>query len=63
MLKRTGTMVICCAMMVMGALNSRADIVFVYPVTGKFIDIDLGDGTTNPSEAAPALEAPAGEGE
>ena len=51
------------------ALNSRADIVFVYPVTGNYIDFNLGDGATNaeaPIEApveAPALEAPAGEGE
>ena len=45
------------------ALNSRADIVFVYPVTGTFIDLNLNDGTTIPLEAAPALEVPAGEGE
>ena len=45
------------------ALNSRADIVFVYPVTGTFIDLNLNDGGTSPSVAAPALELPAGEGE
>jgi chemotaxis protein MotB len=45
------------------ALNSRADIVFIYPVTGSFIDFNLGDSAADISVEVPALEPPAGEGE